>query len=139
MPGLSFMPQFSTAVENGLALQAARRLPNVMVLPKFNTIRPRRVRPIKVGDKLYLWERMRSPARRKLGEAVCIDVRPITLCADRDIVCEGFHAIYGNHPWAGVRFARSEGFESLAELFEFFEKAHGLPFSGDLIRWGEPF
>lgn len=33
--------------------------------------------------------------------------------------------------------ARADGFESPAEMATWFEQTHGLPFEGDLIRWGD--
>ena len=33
--------------------------------------------------------------------------------------------------------AVDDGFDSFAEMLEWFEKTHGLPFEGQLIQWGE--
>jgi hypothetical protein len=39
---------------------------------KTQTIRfPRKSREIKVGDKLYIWWKSRTPNREKLGEGIC--------------------------------------------------------------------
>jgi hypothetical protein len=32
-------------------------------------------------------------------------------------------------------FARADGFDSLSDMVDFFEKQYGLPFHGQLIEW----
>lgn len=46
---------------------------------KQQTIRPPREKPIEVGDKPYLYTRMRAKNCLKLGEAVCSEVVPIKM------------------------------------------------------------
>jgi len=38
-------------------------------------------------------------------------------------------------PCGVTRLARLDGFKSAAAMFDWFEKTHGLPFEGLLIRW----
>lgn len=85
----------------------------------------------KSGDKLQLYTGMRHKNCRKLGDAVCEAVWPITITA------EGFDV--GTGPSRGeignAAFAKIDGFDSWADLTAFFQKYYGLPFEGVLIRW----
>ena len=136
MPLLGFQEQFVEGVENGLDLLAGRPLRHMGVDPKLNTIRAYRKRPIKVGDRLHLWHKQRAkrgtPGRRKLGEAVCTAVAPIRMRSE---------CLFVESRLLGVRqiqiFAISDGFRDAGEMFEWFDKTHGLPFEGQLIRWGD--
>lgn len=126
MPLLGFQSRFAPLVESG---------------QKRQTIRAYRKdgRDPKVGDRLYLWTGLRQPGARKLGEAIVTNVRAVelnrhgALCLDRmPIYPNRFNAI-----------AQADGFNGtndvapMAEMIEWFENAHGLPFSGLLIEWGD--
>ena len=70
------MPLLSFSVFKDKILSGAKR----------HTIRARRKNPIKVGDKLYMWWKSRSPKEKeKLGEAKCIRVNPVDI--DDHAVC----------------------------------------------------
>ena len=110
---INFSPQFAPLVESGAKRQTIRKL---------------RKRPIRVGDTLRLYVGMRTKACRLLGEAVCGSVE-----------CVVFGHGRGSHPTARQdqeAFARTDGFESYAEMLAWFERTHGLPFEGVVIRWG---
>jgi len=105
---------------------------------KRQTIRPPRKRPIKVGDTLDLrkWSgRAYASKQVKLRTAVCegvitatVDETGVTLVnGDSKLRLEGVN---------GLWFAQQDGFHTFADMKDWFESTHGLPFTGDLIRWG---
>ena len=102
-----FQPRFHDAVRSG---------------EKTQTIRPPRKRPIKPGDYLSLRRWIDRPYRSKqkiLRMAHCESCEPITIDA-------GFN---------DNEMALADGFADAAEMREWFANTHGLPFSGELIRW----
>ncbi len=127
MPTLNFQKQFAPLVESG---------------KKRQTIRAYRKdgRDPKVGNTLYLYTGQRTKACRKLGEAKCKSAVP-------------FRIWWGFHQWVVMRtedyalrrlsgesanrLAVANGFEDWADMVRWFEKTHGLPFEGLLIRWNE--
>lgn len=118
MPALNFKAQFAEPVSNGAKRQ---------------TIRAQRKdgRDPKPGDRLYLYTGMRTKACRKLREARCTSVLPVTIYNEADIV-------YGQRRLGAIErinFAIDDGFMSPRDLADWFEKTHGLPFSGLVIRW----
>lgn len=106
---------------------------------KRHTIRARRKNPIKVGDKLYMWWKSRSPKEKeKLGEAKCINVASITIKKDGySINSDNLFLNSGefSDDLSLCLLAISDGFNNWQELIDFFELTHGLPFEGDLIAW----
>lgn len=104
---------------------------------KRQTIRAIRKRPIKVGDKLYLWWKQRTPDREKLGEANCINIAPITIRKDGySIQSEKFFNSGEFTDYLSLSLmAIADGFKDWQELVEFFENSHGLPFEGVVIQW----
>lgn len=123
MTTIMFQHRFADRVANGTKLQ---------------TIRPPRKRPIVAGDRLSLrkWadKAYRSP-QIVLREATCICCKPVHICygysstpsifIDNKFMDEGWND----------EFAKADGFQSFAEMFEWFSQTHGLPFAGVLIRW----
>lgn len=114
MPALSYQKQFAPLVESG---------------QKRQTIRARRKRPFKRGDRLYHYTGMRTKSCRKLGESLC------TLAVD--IVINEMGVRFEEHVSGPDRadIARADGFANFNELLTWFNKTHGLPFEGQLIRW----
>ena len=115
------MPLLSFSVFKDKILSGAKR----------HTIRAPRKIPIKVGDKLYMWWKSRSPKEKeKLGESTCIRITPITItelgasCEDIGVKCHCLDL-----------FAQCDGFDNWQQMIEFFDKTHGLPFTGVLIEW----
>lgn len=141
MPALNFQKQFAPLVESG---------------EKRQTIRAYRKdgRDPKVGDKLYLFTGLRTKASRRLalnchvrnvivrslqglpmGHVVtCLATSSITLSRAGTIRGKEIVSVSGC-PSTMEDLARDDGFESVAAMFDFFEKTHGLPFEGLLIRW----
>ncbi len=123
MPAITFKKQFAHLVELGIkdpGNPAGKR----------QSIRALRKRQFKVGDRLYLYTGMRTKGCRKLGEAVVKDVLPIEFS-------RGWGTLDGEKMNAEVfhHIAVCDGFESAYEMLNWFEKEHGLPFTGQLIRW----
>ena len=127
MPTLMFQSQFSPFVENGTKCQ---------------TIRPPRKRPIKTGDKLSLRRWQGAPYRSKqlvLRESVCMFTAPVHIMSYGGTVNTPDAIIIVNGAKLGLTtralFARDDGFMDLSSMLAWFEKTHGLPFEGVLIRW----
>ncbi len=115
MPAFNFQKQFADAVERG---------------EKCQTIRAERVDgrlPTKPGDIIALYTGMRTKACRKLGEGECVAVETIRITRRGvSVDCRRQDA---------ERMAHADGFEDAAAMRAWFEKIHGLPFMGHLIRW----
>lgn len=139
MVALNFQKQFAPPVESGL---------------KPHTIRAPRKRnrkglfhgePCKVGERLQLYTGMRTSGCRKLADAECTAVTPITITQKLD----GRHWLYkgeisGSMIWwrktllparEAEALAKADGFDDLDAMLGWFEKTHGLPFKGFLIDW----
>lgn len=116
MPSLSFQKRFA---------------PAIISCAKTQTIRAQRKRPIKVGDKLYLFTGMRTPQCKKIKETVCIFSRYVNI--DRD----GIVWADGERVNAVDVFAMRDGFDTFEDMVKWFDKVHQLPFYGQVIRWQE--
>jgi len=113
-----------------------RYAPAILVGTKHQTIRKPRAdhRPhATIGAKLFLYTGMRSKSCKKLFETVCTNTSQIVIDNDPYRVI-----VNGVEVQDEDRFAQADGFPSVAELFDFFEETHGLPFHGTLIEWEPP-
>lgn len=130
MVALNFKAQFADDVEEGR---------------KRRSIRARRKdgRDPKAGDALQLYTAMRQAGCRKLGDAKCVRVREVEInhmgvkIAGRQLYAGDAPAFRGSpdpESYDGD-FARADGFGTFSEMVEFFEREHGLPFTGNLIEW----
>jgi len=123
MPAVNFAKQFAEPVENGTKRQ---------------TIRRRRKRPIRTGDRLALYTGMRTKNCRKLREAKCKHTFGVCI---RDGGVDTFRADgrWNEAWWIGSPkaddFARKDGFRNARELVEWFRDRYGLPFLGVVIEW----
>lgn len=121
MPALTFKPQFAGKVEDGTKRQ---------------TIRPRRKVPILTGQTLLLRAWTGEPYRSKqrvLGEVLCQSVEGIVI---HDEGIELSPMRQGGSRQRGLdKFARADGFADWTEMRAWFEKTHGLPFEGVLLKW----
>ena len=117
MPAYNFKAQFAEAVEAGR---------------KRCTIRYRRSQtPTKAGDWLYLYTGIRTKGCRKLAEARCIRVTPITISAN-GIRLDGRRLTSEEE----LIMSQRDGFVSVREMIEFFDSLYGLPTVGlELIEW----
>lgn len=111
-----------------------RFAPLVADSTKVQTIRPPRKKSVRPGHILSLrkWSGLpyRSPQVILCPPRVCLAVEPVRVARDRIVVssrtldCE-----------AAETFAAADGFVNFAEMVEWFDNEHGLPFDGILIRW----
>lgn len=117
MVAYNFKAQFADAVASGAKCQTIR------------AVRTGKSRHVRVGEKIQLYTGMRTKACRKLIEPdpVCVAVWRIRIDAavPWDIVPDG----------SLDAFARADGFKDWSELRDWFDRTHGLPFEGVLIRW----
>jgi len=117
----SFKGRFADAVQSGEKRQTIRA-----------NGKRRHAQP---GDKLQLYTGMRTKACRKLRDAVCHDVCPITIYPDKVFTFKP-QEIHLREQLENL--ARSDGFSSWAEMRDWFDETHGLPFTGTMIRWLVP-
>lgn len=113
MPALNFQPRFADLVESGHKTQTIRK-----------TLRG------KVGDTVYLYTGQRTKNCRKLGEGRIVLIQAIKIRR------QGVY--FGNTLLPGKEhdeLAAADGFSSCTEMFDWFEKQHGLPFDGFLYKW----
>lgn len=126
MPALNFNTQFALAVETGT---------------KSQTIRAHRKdgRPhCKVGDTIKLYTGMRTKSCRVLRTARVTRIDTITINAI-DMQLNG-RQIFSNLDSRDAdltdnEFAKNDGFNSFTDMAAWFERTHGLPFSGVVIYW----
>ena len=123
MPALNFQTQFAERVASGAKRQTIRAFRKDKRDPK-------------VGQTLYHFTRMRTKQCRRLGEAVCTYAKPLTLSLAGEVGGGQVVAVCGA-PYTSAELARRDGFASIDEMFAWFQRTHGLPFRGLLIRWGE--
>lgn len=116
MPVVNFQKRFADDVDSG---------------KKRQTIRAMRKRPFKVGDKLYLYTGLRTKSCRKLGEEIIKNVFKIVIDGD-EIYLNGFQI---DTKRECEQIAKDDGFQNQKDMIEWFEKNHGLPFMGQLIKW----
>lgn len=121
MPAYNFKPRFKEAIQSG---------------EKRQTIRPRRKRPTKAGDSLYLYTGQRTAECELIAFARCISVETMGIYNDGEVWID--HRLLT--PSELEEFARADGFESAAAFFEFFRKTYGLddynPLAEmELIKW----
>lgn len=114
-----FKPQFAALVEQRIKRQTVRPTPKRMPRP---------------GDRISLraWTGLpyRTP-QRVLLESIVTSVEAITFTRLHRIQFQD-GILRAEEEYA---FARDDGFFDAAEMFAWFEREHGLPFSGVLIEW----
>ena len=117
MPAYNFSARFAADVESGRKRQ---------------TIRRRRKRPTKTGDKLHLFIGMRTRSCRTLGKAVCAGALPLLIDEGRVILNGDELRTLDALTW----FAAKDGFQTWADCESWFREHYGLPFDdGELIWW----
>ena len=105
MPAYNFQKQFARAIKAGF---------------KKHTIRPKRKRPTRIGDKLYLYTGMRTKACEKLLETTCIDVIPVEIGKDYIILHDIKRSLKRSE-----ELAKMDGFKTAQEFFDFFKEKYG--------------
>lgn len=105
---------------------------------KTHTIRPRRKRPIHVGDALSLrcWRGLAYRSRQQqINQGFVVSVAPIRI--DRgprgmpDIDVDGTHLLANEANLLAI----ADGFQDVIEFLEWRHERYGLPWSGQLITW----
>jgi hypothetical protein len=133
MVALNFQKQFADAVQDGFKRRSIRA--------------PRKDgRDPKKGQALQLYTGMRTKVCRKLGDSIVARVRPVVIdhtgiTLDGKPLYAGDAPAYQGGPDAeryDGDFARADGFDSFTDMADWFAKAHGLPFKGNLIEWDAP-
>lgn len=124
MPAYNFKPQFRNKILAG---------------EKRHTIRAKRARPPQVGDACHLFCGMRTKQCELLGRFPCVKVEDILIArfaGDFEIKIDGVPLDASEKE----ALARRDGFASLAEMAEFWERAHPRTvfFRGDVIHWRFP-
>ena len=134
MPLLGFERRFMEAIENGVAAAHRRRAPHPKHTAKRQTIRAQRAdgRDPRPGDTLYLYVGLRTQQVRKLGEVECRSVERLRIAVGGLRVHSGTERLDRARL---RRLARANGFDSTGDFVAFFERRHGLPFDGYLLRW----
>ena len=127
---LNFQPRFAELVASGAKRQ---------------TIRLLRKRPIAFGDTLRLYTGLRRPGARLLAVGRVTSVQTIRLNWRKCLLDWKPQTKMLDTEFAQrTRIARLDGFSNWNEMIQWFERTHGLPFNGVLIRWkldakrGEP-
>ncbi len=116
MPSLGFQRRFVPLIRQGKKKQTLRAY-------------RRDRRDPRPGQTLFLFSGMRTIHCFLIRKVLCKSVFPVEIRYH-----EGVRVAHGS-PCKVERLARLDGFKNGAELFEFLEKTHGLPFRGLLIRW----
>ncbi len=116
---LLFQPRFAELVAAGTKRQTIR------------LVRRSTIRPIRVGDELSLRRWSGAPYRSKqivLRHEICRHVEEIKLWRNNFRMGKNYAEDVDN-------FAADDGFADYAEMMDWFERTHGLPFTGVLIGW----
>ena len=139
MPALNFKKEFVPGI---LAMLNPDYQKRTGVKPKCTTIRAKRKRPIKKGDRLFLYSGLRTKHCQKLGEIICVkaeDIRmkvaPSTDGYDLSIIIDGVEISTAELS----AFAKKDGFSSEKDLIRWFKKAYGFPFSGQIIHMANTY
>lgn len=104
---------------------------------KMQTIRAPRKRPIVPGDTLVFYRWTGTAYRSKtetLGEGICKSVQAVQIRKTRGRVAvflDGKKLSFDH----ATALAGLDGFFSFLEFVAWFDRVHGLPFEGVLIRW----
>lgn len=127
MPAFNFKAQFAKDVEDGRKRQTVRA--------DRKDGRPHAKR----GDKIKLYTGMRTKGCRLLGEATVVEVAKVRI----EPTCMYVNgrllpsSIYSRDcEQTDNEFAEADGFKSFMDMASWFDDAHGLPFEGTVIRWG---
>ena len=124
MAAYNFQKRFVGPIKAGTKTQTIRRIG-----------KRRHARP---GEMIQLYTGMRTKSCKKIvPDVVCLKVSEIEI----RINAAGFHEIQINgrpllkHEWR--RFAKRDGFDSVADFHLCFKTMHGIgTFRGVLIQWG---
>jgi hypothetical protein len=116
MPAYNFQPRFREPIESGR---------------KRHTIRAKRARQTKPGERLSLYTGMRSKLCRLIVEVECTRVQEITIqpFGPSTVIIDGEILDASEKE----RLAIADGFDSFADMMRFWTGR--LPFHGEIIHW----
>lgn len=118
MPAINFMKRYAAAIEAGTKTQTIRK--------------PRKDgrAHCQAGDTVSLYTGMRTRSCRKLKDVTCLETAQL-------VITEAPEQIFvnGSRVTDEAAFVKADGFNSIADFYDFFAGAHGLPFHGTLITW----
>jgi hypothetical protein len=106
-----------------------RFVAKILAGEKTHTIRAKRKYPDKAGNKLHLYVGLRQPNARLLMRPLCTKVERIEIAESGCIFVGGVLL----EPDEQEQLARRDGFESHAQMMQFWEGR--LPFDGQIIHW----
>jgi hypothetical protein len=115
MPAFNFQTQFADDVESET---------------KGQTIRAKRKNRPRPGQMAHCFTGMRTKHCRRLGSWIIYAVIDVKIM-EEGVLLNGA-ALNASELDA---FAQADGFRNWSYLMTWFKKQHGLPFSGDLIKW----
>lgn len=120
MPAYNFQTRFAAQVLPGIKKQTIRRS------------------AAKVGSTAYLFTGQRTRACERIGQGKITSSLPIEI--GKNAYGEPYANIEGRkHAYllhVGLdELAKADGFQTAAEMADWFESTYGLPFSGFLIEW----
>ncbi len=124
MPAINFQSRFAPLVKSGEKRQTIR-------------VAGKR-RPPRVGEKLFLYTGMRQCGCKKLMDAICTRVTPISISVPQKLISipnETASAWRFLTPEEADVLAIADGFTGAAELFKWVQETHGDTLSGNLIEW----
>lgn len=131
MPSLNFKKEFVPGI---LAMLDKNYKKRTGIKPKTTTIRAKRKRPIKKGDRLFLYSGLRTKYCKKLGETDCLKAEEFTITEIQDekllIVLDGTLLTEREVQ----KIAVTDGFHNWQEFVCWFRKNHGFPFEGQRIH-----
>lgn len=106
MPAYNFKKQFVPMIISG---------------EKPHTIRARRKRPTKVGDRLMLYTGLRTKNAFMFAFSVCEKIEPVIIYPTiREIMVNG-NLLSASKT---LSLAKADGFETVSDFFEFFKKTY---------------
>lgn len=106
--------------------------PKIKSRIKTSTIR--KTKRCSVGDTMQLYTGQRTKNCKKImDDVVCVGTAHIRFTANHHIKPSCEEGVILNDPNGSLY--DQEGFSSNEEMFEFFDKHYGLPFSGWLHVW----
>ena len=122
MPAFNFQNRFAEDVRTGAKRQTIRA--------------KRKVRP-EPGQTAHCFTGMRTRQCERLGGWPIVEVADVVIC--RGIPRSGGVLFIQGAMVLTIeeleQFAKNDGFDSWAEMLDWFKTNHGLPFYGDLIAW----
>ena len=118
MPAYNFQKQFVAAVGSGEKRQTIRK------------VRKGKGQNAYKGCKLFLYAGQRTKKARLMRLAECQETQAVII--DYDCVVVNGKLLTDHEE---TILAISDGFMDMNEMTEWFQKHHGLPFEGLLIKW----